>query len=76
MAFSYLTNIPLEEARTEYLRVLTEKGMVPESETLPVQEALGRITAAPVYAHISAPHYHACAMDGVALSAALTFTSN
>ena len=73
MAFSYLTNIPLEEARSKYLEALIENGMGPKPETLPVKETLGRITAEPVYARISAPHYHACAMDGIALSAALTF---
>jgi putative molybdopterin biosynthesis protein len=73
MAFSYLTNIPLEEARSKYLETLIENGMRPAAETVPVHEAHLRITAEPVYAHISAPHYHACAMDGIALSAELTF---
>ena len=73
MAFSYLTNIPLEEALSSYLKVLDENGTSPAVEIVPVREALGRIAAAPVYAHICAPHYHACAMDGIALFAAKTF---
>jgi len=73
MAFSYLTNKPLEEALSAYLKALCDNGMGPDSETVPVDEALGRITSAPVYAHICSPHYHACAMDGIALSAPLTF---
>ncbi len=39
------------------------------SETLPVAEANGRVTAAPVWARISVPHYHAAAMDGFAVVA-------
>jgi len=73
MGFSYLTNTPLEEALSEYLKVLDENGMGPLVETVPVREALDRVTAEPVYAHICSPHYHACAMDGIALSASLTF---
>src|SRR5262245_43757150 len=39
------------------------------SDLVPVQEALGRVTAEPVWARISAPHYYAAAMDGVAVRA-------
>ena len=73
MAFRYLTNIPLERAKLEYNSILEQNGMAPEKETIPVAEAAARITAAPVYARISSPHYNACAMDGVALEAKLTF---
>ena len=73
MAFTYLTNKPLEEALSAYLKALDENGMGPAAETVPVHEALGRVTAAPIYAHICSPHYHACAMDGIALSASVTF---
>ena len=73
MAFSYLTNTPLEEALSGYLEVLGANGMGPVAETVPVQDALGRVASEPVYAHICSPHYHACAMDGIALSASLTF---
>lgn len=73
MAFEYLSNAPLDEAVEGFLSALDERGMAPAVETVDVGEALGRVTAEPLYAAISAPHYHACAMDGVALSASKTF---
>ena len=73
MAFQYLTNIPLDKAKKEYLKLLKANGMTPSSEKIKVYDAAGRITAGPVYALISAPHYNACAMDGIALKAGLTF---
>ena len=73
MAFDYLSNTSLEDAREGFLTALREAGMSPRTELVPVGDALGRITAEPLYAHISAPHYHACAMDGIALDAKLTF---
>jgi putative molybdopterin biosynthesis protein len=73
MPFKYLTNIPLDKAREEYIDALKKDGLAPKTETLPVLRAAGRITAAPVYAKINAPHYSACAMDGIALDSKLTF---
>jgi len=73
MAFEYLSNVPLNEAVQGFLAALEERGFAPSAETVPVGEALGRVTAAPLYAAISAPHYHACAMDGIALAASVTF---
>ena len=73
MAFQYLTNVPLNQAKEEYLRLLIKNGLQPEEENVPVQEACGRITSRAVYAHICAPHYHASAMDGIALKASKTF---
>ena len=73
MAFEYLSNVPLEEAVHGFIAALEERGMGPKAETVPVGEALGRVTAEPLYAAISAPHYHACAMDGIALAASATF---
>ncbi len=73
MGFEYLTNVPLEKAREDYLKLLLEKGFGPKLETIPVCEACGRITAEPVYARICAPHYAASAMDGVAVRAKDTF---
>jgi len=37
------------------------------AETVPLDQALGRVTAEPVWARISSPHYHAAAMDGYAV---------
>ena len=45
MAFQYLTNVPLNQAKEEYLRLLIKNGLQPEEETVPVQEACGRITS-------------------------------
>jgi putative molybdopterin biosynthesis protein len=36
---------------------------------VPLDQAVGRVTAAPVWARLSAPHYHASAMDGFAVRA-------
>jgi len=42
-------------------------------EMVPVRESLGRVTARPVMARRSSPHYHSAAMDGIALKAQGTF---
>jgi len=73
MAFEYLTNLPLEQARRDYIELLVEKGMGPGVETIPAAEAAGRMTAEAVYANISAPHYAASAMDGIAILAKDSF---
>ena len=73
MSFKYLTNISLEQAKKEYMERLVQNGMASRTETIPVAEASGRTTAAPIYARINAPHYNASAMDGIALDAKLTF---
>jgi putative molybdopterin biosynthesis protein len=38
-------------------------------EVVPLDQAVGRVTAASVWARLSAPHYHASAMDGYAVRA-------
>ena len=73
MGFEYLTNIPLEKAREDYLNLLESHGYGPKTEMIPVWDACGRVTAHAVYAHICAPHYAASAMDGVAVHAKDTF---
>lgn len=73
MAFQYLTNIPLAQAKEEYLQLLISQGLQSQTETIPVFEACGRVTSEAVYAHICAPHYHASAMDGIAVVANTTF---
>ena len=73
MGFEYLTNVPLEQAKREYLWKLQENGFSTQVETVPVQEAYGRITSRAVYANINAPHYAASAMDGIALLAKNSF---
>ena len=44
-----------------------------EPEIVAVEDALGRITAAPIFARRSVPHYHGAAMDGIALRAEDSF---
>ena len=73
MAFQYLNNVPLEKAREDYISLLINNGMRPEAEEISVMDSCGRITAAPVYAKICSPHYHASAMDGIAIEARLSF---
>ena len=73
MAFTYLTNVPLEQAKKDYLRTLVERGFAARTERIRVQDAYGRVTAKAVYAHINAPHYACSAMDGVALCARDSF---
>jgi putative molybdopterin biosynthesis protein len=59
----------LDDARNLWHQKLTENGclkpMVPE--TVAVDDSLGRITAAPVFASLSSPFYNASAMDGIAV---------
>ena len=70
----YLEDIPLDEAKSHFLAAITaaNKAHPTTAETIPLTEALGRVTAAPVWAKRSAPHYHASAMDGYAVRAADT----
>jgi putative molybdopterin biosynthesis protein len=67
----YLDDIPLEEARRRWWSALEEAGLVTpvEAESVPLAEALARVTAEPVWARLSSPHYHAAAMDGAAVRA-------
>jgi len=67
----YLEDIPLEEAWDAFRAALTAAGRwqpLP-AEEVALAEALGRVTAAPAWAKISSPHYHASAMDGYAIRA-------
>lgn len=73
MGFEYLTNVPLTQARKEYLTFLQSRGFASKTERIPVWNSCGRVTAQAVYAHICAPHYAASAMDGVAVNARDTF---
>jgi len=73
MGFEYLTNVPLEKAKEDYVNLLKNNGFCPRAEVIPVYEACGRVTAKAVYANICAPHYAASAMDGVAVQAKDTF---
>lgn len=73
MGFAYLTNTPLDETRGNYIKRLRENGLGPVPERIRTADAAGRVSFGAVYAKICAPHYHACAMDGAALNASLSF---
>lgn len=67
----YLEDIPLNEAWQAFMAALQAvdfwRPLPPE--TVSLAEANGRITAVPVWAKFSSPHYHASAMDGYAIRA-------
>jgi len=67
----YLRMSSVEEARQRLLGALAPV-RVCEAEMVAATEALGRVTAAPVFARGSSPHYCAAAMDGFAVQSALT----
>lgn len=61
----------LEDAKNIFSGLWQEKKTLPEQ--IPAENALGRVTAEPVYAGISAPTYHSAAMDGIAVKAEATY---
>jgi putative molybdopterin biosynthesis protein len=67
----YLSDIPLSEALQKFHAALEQVGALQRAvaETVPLEQAHGRVTAAPVWAVLSSPHYDAAAMDGVAVRA-------
>jgi len=72
----YLEKKPLEEARALFLSKLESfihAFQRDRGERVAVPDALHRITAKPIFATISCPHYHAAAMDGFAVLADSTF---
>lgn len=72
----YLTSVPLSQAMDEYVTKMTGILNHREVDQVDVGDALGRMTAAPVFAKLSAPHYNASAMDGIAVSAKSTYTAS
>src|SRR6266851_4443571 len=67
----YLEDIPLEDALARFWAALEHADAVQAlpGEEVAVAEALGRVTAEAVFARVSVPHYHASAMDGIAVRA-------
>jgi putative molybdopterin biosynthesis protein len=65
----YLEDVPLEEARARLDNALRAAGRFDAlpGEVVTLMEASGRVTAEPVMAKLSSPHYHAAAMDGYAV---------
>jgi putative molybdopterin biosynthesis protein len=67
----YLHRKSLEEARRSFESRLG--GGPFRTETIAAEDSLGRVTAEPVVALLSVPHYHGAAMDGIAVRAEETF---
>jgi putative molybdopterin biosynthesis protein len=67
----YLQMKSLEEARRIVLDTFSDRGL--DSEWVATPDAVGRILAQPVAARLSSPHFHAAAMDGIAVKAQATF---
>jgi putative molybdopterin biosynthesis protein len=65
----FLENIPLDEAWSRFIAAMEKVWAWDEmpGEEVPIDEALGRVTAKPVWAALSSPAYHASAMDGYAV---------
>ena len=70
----YLNDIPFEEAVRRFQEALERvNGLGPSSpEMVALDQAVGKVTAKPVWAKMSSPHYDAAAMDGVAVRSAET----
>lgn len=65
----YLVDIPLDEAIERFFASLEASNALEpmQSENVSIDQALGRVTGTPVWAKTSSPHYHAAAMDGIAV---------
>ena len=70
----FLNDVPLDQALEGFFAALDEIGALDPKPgvELPLSQARGRITARPVWALTSSPHYDAAAMDGAAVRAADT----
>jgi putative molybdopterin biosynthesis protein len=67
----YLKKTPLRDAQELFLARIDPSRL--RHETVAVEDALNRVTAEPVFARISSPHYHAAAMDGICVRAEDSF---
>lgn len=67
----YLHDVALSEALASWHAALAAHELLSPLgvEEVPLTQARDRVTAAPVWAKISSPHYHAAAMDGFAVRA-------
>lgn len=70
----YLEDRPLDDAIARFEAAIARAGGLEPlpGEVVPLIAARDRVTAAPVWAARSVPHYHAAAMDGIAVRAADT----
>ena len=66
----YVKNTPLSEAKDQWFSALSACGFFSKkrSETVAVDDCLGRTTAEPVFAVRSSPAHNAAAMDGIVVN--------
>ncbi len=67
----YLNNTPLEEALDKYTKAINNV-FEHKYETVPVTQALHRITKDAIYAKYNSPLFNASAMDGIAVNSKRT----
>jgi putative molybdopterin biosynthesis protein len=70
----YLEDLALSDALRRFEEALSRAGGIAPlpAERVPLSAAHSRVTAEPAWAVLSSPHYHAAAMDGVAVRATET----
>ena len=74
MADPFVRDRPAAEALAAWIEACAAAGCLPRlpAERVPLEAAIGRVTAEPVWARGSSPAYDAAAMDGIAVRAADT----
>lgn len=72
----YLRRLGPDEARRLFLSRFRGADAACRAETIPVPDALGRVTARAVAANQPAPFFHSAAMDGLAVAAERTFAAS
>ena len=70
----FVRDVPVAEARTAWRDACDEAGCPARlpTETVPLEDAVGRVTAAPIWAHRSSPSFDSAAMDGIAVESGRT----
>ena len=70
----FLRDVPLETAQAEWRRCCAAGGCPVrlDAVALPLDRAIGRVTAEPIWARRSSPPFDSAAMDGIAVRAAET----
>ena len=73
-ATPFIHDVPAAEAFAAWTQACREAGCPErlEAVTVPLDEAVGRVTAEPIWARRSSPPFDAAAMDGIAVCAADT----
>lgn len=71
----YLDNMPLDEALGRWLELCRSEGVTFPLPAVEVStgQAVGMVTAEPLFARVSSPPFHSSAMDGVAVRAESTY---